>query len=135
MCSFKSRNEQPLFKSALQGLGEMEFTMFKKYVLVVVLGLLAVLALSAFSSVNYQPVTTLALSIEPTGSLAPRLSNLVVSTGESNFRIAHTWNGIFIPSMDVTGLLTVPSSAESNFRIAHFWDGIFIPSMDVTGLL
>ena len=50
------------------------------------------------------------------------------------------WNGIKIPSMDVTGLLALPatgssSSTTTNFRIAHTWNGIKIPSMDVTGAL
>jgi hypothetical protein len=83
----------------------MEFSMLKKYVFIVVLGLMAVLALSAFRSITYQPAAMLSLSIAPKGVQAPVLSEFAASGDASNFRIAHTWNGVFIPSMNVTGLL------------------------------
>jgi hypothetical protein len=101
----------------------MEKTMLNKYFLIGILVITGAMANMAFVSASNQP----------------KLNN-AVSITDTNFRIAHMWNGIYIPSMDVTGLITppgtyVPSIADTNFRIAHMWNGIFIPSMDVTGLL
>ena len=83
--------------------------MLKKYALIVVSGLIAILALSGFSSLGYQTAalisTRLSLSIGVTGFQTPLLSDFVPSNGDTNFRIAHTYNGIFIPSMSVTGVI------------------------------
>jgi hypothetical protein len=101
----------------------MENIMFKKNILLGILLMTVALTNMAFISVSYQP----------------RINRLA-SIADTNFRFAHVWNSIYIPSMDVTGLLTLPvadssSIADTNFRFAHVWNGIYIPSMDVTGYL
>ena len=113
--------------------------MLKKYALFTMLGVLAVLSLSAFSSVGLQPVISNAFSLAPRAVLAPAAAN--PSGGLTNFRKAQFFNGIFIPPMDVTGALAPaaaasdPSGGLTNFRKAQFFNGIYIPPMDVTGLL
>jgi hypothetical protein len=113
--------------------------MVKKYTGIVMLGLMAVLALSAFSPVNYQPGISNAYSIADVSLRAlPVLKSAPISS-DGNFRNAHVWNGLKIPSMDVTGLLdglqSAPVSSDTNFRNAHTWNGLQIPSMNVTSLL
>ena len=113
--------------------------MLKKYALFTFLGVVAVLTLSAFGPVSFQPVTGKAYSPAQISFRNPALSNSDPSNDPTNFRIAHTWNGIRIPSVDVTAALELPSlaasSAGDNFRVAHLWNGIRIPSMDVTASL
>jgi hypothetical protein len=98
--------------------------MLKKYILIGFLGLMVVLAVSAFGSVSYRPAVNNTLSIADNG-----------------FRLPHMWNGIYIPSMDVTGLLAdprnvrVPEISASGYRAPHMWNGIFIPSMAETGFI
>jgi hypothetical protein len=120
--------------------------MLKKYLLIGILVITVALVISAFTLVSIDRSRSNGLKV---GQSMPS-----VMSADTNFRIAHTWNGIFIPSMDVTGSLGVvgataadepypspypanysPSSADTNFRIAHMWNGIKIPSMDVTGSL
>ena len=98
--------------------------MFKKYALFGMLGAIAVLVLSAFRPLGYQPVISNAYSLADPG-----------------FRVPHMWNGYFIPSMEVTSRLgnTVKSSlagpSAGNFRLSQMWNGYFIPAMDVTASL
>jgi hypothetical protein len=113
--------------------------MFKKYTLFTFLGVLAVLTLSAFGPVSFRPATGRAYSPAQVSFRNPALSNSDPSNDPTNFRIAHTWNGISIPSVNVTAALELAAFAASspgdNFRIAHIWNGIRIPSMDVTATL
>ena len=123
--------------------------MLKKYLLIGILVVTVALVISAFTLVSIDRSRSNGLQVGQSMSsvitdkayeshlLRDSLSS---ASSETNFRIAHMWNGIFIPSMDVTGLLALPaadssSSTDVNFRIAHMWNGIFIPSMDVTGSL
>jgi hypothetical protein len=82
--------------------------MLKKLSAFAFLGTLAVLTLSAFNSVGSQPVTRFGFSLGLSEFNVSLPSNSSVSDAGTNFRIAHTWNGYFIPSMDVTGLLDLP---------------------------
>jgi hypothetical protein len=115
--------------------------MLKKYALFTMLGVMAVLSLSAFSSVGLQPVISNAFSLAPRAFLAPAAAVSDPSGGLTNFRKAQFFNGIYIPPMDVTGALAPaatssnPSGGLTNFRKAQFFNGIYIPPMDVTGLL
>ena len=86
--------------------------MLKKSSVFVFLGILAILALSAFSSAESLPVTRFGFSTGLSEFSASIPSNFAASGDETNFRIAHTWNGIFIPSLDVTGILDAPVSAS-----------------------
>ncbi len=52
----------------------------------------------AFASVTYLPKQSKSMA-------------LVDPEVDFNFRVAHMWNGIFIPSMDVTGMLVLPASS------------------------
>jgi len=72
--------------------------MFKKYVLLGVMVIVGALSSMAFASVTYVPKQNSGMAIVEPGD-------------EFNFRIAHMWNGIFIPSVDVTGLLVLPASS------------------------
>jgi hypothetical protein len=54
-------------------------------------------------------MSDLGSSIALTGFRTPAMSDFVASSDASNFRIAHTWNGIYVPSMDVTGQIKVIS--------------------------
>jgi len=83
--------------------------MLKKYALFTMLGVLTVLSLSAFSSAGLQPVISNAFSLAPRAVLAPAAAN--PSGGLTNFRKAQFFNGIYIPPMDVTGLLA-PAASE-----------------------
>jgi hypothetical protein len=105
---------------------EMEIAMLKRYALIG--GMIGMaLALSAFAPARYARIANI--------SASPALSE-----GETNFRIPHMWNGYYIPSMSMTGLLRNPitfvvNKLAINFRQAHMWQGTRIPSRDVTGLL
>jgi len=72
--------------------------MLKKYVLLGVMVIAGALSSMAFASVTYVPKQNSGMAIVEPGD-------------EFNFRIAHMWNGIFIPSVDVTGLLVLPASS------------------------
>lgn len=112
--------------------------MLKKLSAFAFLGVLAALTLSAFSSVGSLPVTRFGFSLGFSEFNLALPSNSAVPDGGTNFRIAHTFNGYFIPSVNVTSVLdrlSAVSGDETNFRIAHIWNGRFIPSVDVTGVL
>jgi hypothetical protein len=104
--------------------------MLRKYALVGILGVTLMLALSAFIAVGRQPVVN-----SGAASVAACLSD------NANPRFAHVWNGIYVPSVDTTDFLTLPTlacfpaDAGSNFRTAHLWNGFYIPSIDATGYL
>lgn len=87
--------------------------MLKKLAAFVVLGTLAILTLSAFSSVGALPVTRFGFSLGLSEFKVSLPSNSVVSDAGNNFRIAHTWNGYYIPSIDVTGLLDLPKKSAN----------------------
>jgi hypothetical protein len=131
--------------------------MLKKYALIGILGAVVVLALSAFSSISYQPAAILSLSIAPVGFQTPAMSDLGPSIALTGFRTP-AMSDLAAPSIALTGFRTpamsdlgssialtgfrtpamsdfVASSDASNFRIAHTWNGIYVPSMDVTGQL
>jgi hypothetical protein len=110
----------------------MERRMIKKYALFGILGLTAILALSAFNSVAYQPEKNLALrpvepefptpkkcniidiqTVDETVSLGDHVSTPVPDLLANNFRYLQYWNGYYnIPSMNITGLLVDPFKAN-----------------------
>jgi hypothetical protein len=98
--------------------------MIKKYALLGILVITGAMALSAFVPAGDPSVPTDAIGIS-----------------SDNFRKPHLWNGVYIPSMEVTSTLTapitvfVPDKYGDGFRKAHMWNNIYIPSMDVTGLV
>ena len=98
--------------------------MLKKYALIGILAITGALALSAFV---------------PAGD--PSVPTNAIGVADANFRTPHLWNGMYIPSMDVTSSLTgpitafVPDMSENGFRKAHMWNNMYIPSMDVTGFV
>jgi hypothetical protein len=80
--------------------------MLKKYFLLGVMLMVAAWSTMAFASVTFVPKLSSGLAIAEPGD-------------PLNFRIAHMWNGIFIPSVDVTGLLEVPASAVAASEISQ----------------
>ena len=92
--------------------------MFKKYVLLGVMVIAGALSSMAFASVTYVPKQNSGMAIVEPGD-------------EFNFRIAHMWNGIFIPSVDVTGLMVLPASPVAASEISQQYE--YGPALLATG--
>ncbi len=123
--------------------------MLKKYVSILILGLLTMISVSGLywgytpavsngsnlapSSGNNQPVISNAASISVTGFQTPPMSDfapsqVVVGATAADEPYPSPYPGLYPTNYS-------PSSGDTNFRIAHTWNGIKIPSMDVTGSL
>jgi hypothetical protein len=53
-----------------------------------------------------------AMALATLAAVNPQASSPSTDGTGSNFRLAHTWNGFFIPSMDLTGVLLDPVSVN-----------------------
>jgi hypothetical protein len=108
--------------------------MLKKYALISMFGLVLVLALSAavpgpesvIQQYQYGPKSSV------TGFLAPAPQYQYGPKSSVTGFLAPAPQYQYGPKFSITGFL---ASSYTNWRFAHTWNGVFIPSVDVTAFV